>query len=84
MTDFSEDAAIDGDAMAARFGYQNLEAFLRSSAMASKVVVTANAQGGTVYKARPNETNLHLHREQQIGLEYATNRQVVCSHPIVC
>lgn len=76
MINLSEDAAIDGNVVAGRFGYRNLEAFLRSSAMSSKVIVTANTERGAVYKARPNETNRHLHREQQIGFEHATNRQV--------
>lgn len=83
MLNLSEDTVIDGDAMAGRFGYQNLEAFLRSSAMASKVVATAKTEGGAIYKARPNETNLHLHREQQIGLEYATTRQVTYAFSLV-
>ncbi|KAH7698022.1 hypothetical protein AAVH_34890 [Aphelenchoides avenae] len=69
-----EDIGVDGESKAREFGFQSLEAFLRSTAMQERVLV-GDAEGGTVYKARPNATNRHQHEASVISAEAAARRR---------
>ncbi|KAH7709807.1 hypothetical protein AAVH_22906 [Aphelenchoides avenae] len=69
-----EDIGTDGESNAREFGFESLEAFLRSTAMKDEVYVL-DGEEGTVYKARPNATNRHQHEARVISAEAAARRR---------
>lgn len=71
---FSEDMGADGESKAREFGFESLEAFLRSTAMKDKVFVQ-DGDEGTVYKASTNATNRHQHEARVLSAEAAARRR---------
>ncbi|KAH7707496.1 RNA polymerase II-associated protein 3-like protein [Aphelenchoides avenae] len=69
-----EDIGADGESKAREFGFESLEAFLRSTAMKDQVFVQ-DGEDGSVYKARPNATNRHQHEARVISAEGAARRR---------